>query len=384
MSALALAAKLLLVAAPALLVVLHARRSQLAKGTVRWVAASAGLGALFFALANLALELVAGWAGLDLLQDELSKLLFTALCVAPIAGAAQVGAVYPFWRAKLFRTPYGGALFPLAASSGFIGAKSFSFLWGEPLGAAVVARCVVAIAGYLCVSLLWGFPMGKERRRRLGGRLFNVTFLIAVASYAIFDTLAFSRGLLALAAAIPPLILAAIIASLLIRDLHRRSTGTAGGRTRRFLQSIQPPSLRAMRDALRRTERPLMLTWIAFGALVTSGVITASVAGAVLLGHRLGVDFAAVDRSESAAAAMPPLALLGLAILLSFPVAGFLVARASSTRTVLEPALSAALAIAAVLILLGFAAPVAVVFAIACAPVAFSLACAGAWVGVTR
>ena len=127
-----------------------------------------------------------------------------------------------------------------------------------------------------------------------------------------------------------------------------------------------------------------MLTWIAFGALVTTGVMTALLAGAVALGHRAGIDFAAVDRPDSGVAGIAPLVLLGGAALAAFPVAGYLVARASSTETVLEPAMSAALAIAVVLVLLGLAAPVAVVFAIAFAPIAFGLACAGAWVGLVR
>jgi hypothetical protein len=40
-----------------------------------------------------------------------------------------------------------------------------------------------------------------------------------------------------------------------------------------------------------------------------------------------------------------------------------------------------ALAIVAVLILLGFAAPIALVFALAFSPIAWGLACAGAWIG---
>jgi hypothetical protein len=139
-----------------------------------------------------------------------------------------------------------------------------------------------------------------------------------------------------------------------------------------------------MREALRRTERPVMLTWIAFGALVTTGVMTANLAGAVALGHKLGVDFAAVDRPEVQTAAMAPLVLIGAAALAAFPIAGYLVARASSARSVLEPAISAALAILGALVLLGLAAPVAVVFALAFAPIAFGLACAGAWMGMTR
>jgi hypothetical protein len=70
--------------------------------------------------------------------------------------------------------------------------------------------------------------------------------------------------------------------------------------------------------------------------------------------------------------------------LAAFPVAAYLVARASATRSVLEPAISAGVAIAGSLVLLGVASPVAGVFALALAPVAFGLACAGAWFGMAR
>jgi len=137
--------------------------------------------------------------------------------------------------------------------------------------------------------------------------------------------------------------------------------------------------------ALSRSERPLMMRWIAYGALVQVGVITACNGAAVLLGHRLGVDFAAVDRGAgSVAGSIAPLFLLGCATLAAFPVAGYLIARASATTTVLEPAIAAALAILGAMVLLGLAAPITVVFALAFAPVAFGLACAGAWVGVSR
>jgi hypothetical protein len=49
-----------------------------------------------------------------------------------------------------------------------------------------------------------------------------------------------------------------------------------------------------------------------------------------------------------------------------------------------EPALSAGLAIVGSLVLLGLAAPISVVFALAFAPIAFGLACAGAWFGMVR
>jgi hypothetical protein len=79
-----------------------------------------------------------------------------------------------------------------------------------------------------------------------------------------------------------------------------------------------------------------------------------------------------------------PLALLGAALLASFPIAGYLVARASSSTGVLEPALGAALALAAIVAILALVAPLGVLFALAVAPLAFGLACGGAWIGLER
>jgi hypothetical protein len=102
--------------------------------------------------------------------------------------------------------------------------------------------------------------------------------------------------------------------------------------------------------------------------------------GAVVLARRIGVDFSVVDEGEVTSTV--PLMMLGSAVLVTFPISGFLVARASATESVLEPALASGLAITGTLVLLGVAAPVALVFALAFAPVAFALACAGAWVGI--
>jgi hypothetical protein len=110
------------------------------------------------------------------------------------------------------------------------------------------------------------------------------------------------------------------------------------------------------------------------------GVIITSVVGTVVLARRFGVDFSMVDEGEMTGAI--PLALLGLGVLLAFPASGYLVARASGADSVLEAALSTGSAIVGTLIMLGLAAPVAVVFALAFAPIAFGLACVGAWVGI--
>ena len=125
-----------------------------------------------------------------------------------------------------------------------------------------------------------------------------------------------------------------------------------------------------------------MLRWVVLGAFVNVGLMVTLLVAAVALGHRLGVDFSAADESDMTSAG--PLALLGSALLASFPIAGYLVARASSSTGVLEPALAATVALASIVAILALVAPLGVLFALAVVPLAFGLACGGAWIGLER
>ncbi|HZO12977.1 MAG TPA: hypothetical protein VFB62_06955, partial [Polyangiaceae bacterium] len=157
----------------------------------------------------------------------------------------------------------------------------------------------------------------------------------------------------------------------------------SGGALSSIFTSAPVPSIQAIREAFREQDRPLTVRWISFGALVTAGMITSGITVAVLLGHELGVDFSAVDRRDAGADAMPPLVLLGIGALAAFPFSGYLLARASGTRSVLEPAMASAVAMLLMMVFMGMVAPVSVVFVIAFAPIAFALSCAGAWVGLS-
>jgi hypothetical protein len=211
------------------------------------------------------------------------------------------------------------------------------------------------------------------------GRAFEATLFAAMLFNGVYDHIAFGRGKTALLATLPVLAAMALISAVVARTLRQ------GGEDEppRARMSIAPPTIGEVRAALWRSEQPVMVRWIVIGALVTVGVITTSLAASVGIGQRIGVDFAAVDRPDAGGSAAP-LLLLGAATMAAFPIAGFLVARASASRGVLEAAIASALAIVGVLVLLGLAAPVAVVFAIAFAPIALGLACAGAWMGVAR
>ncbi len=140
-----------------------------------------------------------------------------------------------------------------------------------------------------------------------------------------------------------------------------------------------PPSLAAVRAALRKNDQPIKVRWIAFGALVTIGAMLVGLTISTLAAHWLDIDFAYVD--ERSVSTIGPIAVLGVGLLAAFPISGYLVAKASSASTLLEPALAAALALTVTIVIVGFAAPVVVVFGLACSPIAWTLSCMGAWVG---
>ena len=140
--------------------------------------------------------------------------------------------------------------------------------------------------------------------------------------------------------------------------------------------------MRSLREAFARHDRPIRVSRIFAGTLVTQGALLVSIVSGIALGHAFGVDFAAVDSPTSMAVA--PVALLAMAALASFPISGFLIARASSSPTLIEPATASTLALVTWLILMGVAAPIAFAVALGCAPIALGLACAGAWVGMER
>ncbi len=367
-------------------------RSERRHGKARIVLGTLGLGAAAVVPALVAERALERWTGLDPSaggHGDLATLVYLFLVVAPLHQGLKVAAVTPVWRSRHFQEPFDGIVYASAAALGFVSAHNAVFLWGRALPSVDLARALLAVPAHVFFAGIWGYALGRDPEKRLGGRAFNAAWLGATLFNGIYDHIAFGRSASALLATAPILLGMGAVAYVAGRDLQRRGERLdpkPPTPARRFLRSIAPPSLHAMREALRSNERPVMLTWIGFGALVTTGVITAALAGAVVLGHRLGMDFAAVDRGDAAGAGAgtAPLVLLGTAALGAFPVAGYLVARASATRTVLEPAMSAALAIAGSLVLLGLAAPIAVVFAIAFAPIAFGLACAGAWMGLKR
>jgi protease prsW family protein len=225
-----------------------------------------------------------------------------------------------------------------------------------------IARALLALPAHVFFAAAWGYALGRAKKRDPGAR-FPALFMVATAMHGFYIHFVYARGPATMIVALPVLLAMGVIVWFAARDLRRRDALDVGAMDRLSRVSMElmtsPPSLRRVSNILRQRERRLAVHWIAMGTMVTLGSV--------------------VD--EENVSTVAPVALLGSGLLAAFPLSGFLIARASSLPTLIEPALATALAIVLVLVLLGAAAPVALVFAAGLSPIAWGLACLGAWLG---
>ncbi len=297
------------------------------------------LGAMLFVPAWLLEGWVEYYAGLGehaRVGTDVTAMVYALFVAAPLEQGLKVLAVTPAWRSRYFAAPADGVLFGAAAALGFVSAHDAGLLATGGFAALDAARAILAAPAHLFFGAAWGYALGREARdravKRFGGRVFNATWLFAMLFNGVYDHIVFGRTKAALLATMPMLLAMGIVSLVVGRSL----AGVTGPGPRLSIVprlSLAPPSMGAVRAALWRTERPVMVRWIGIGALVQMGVITAAIAGAVALGHRAGVDFAAVDRGDGGTASAAPLAApWDRRRSAPSPVAGYLVARASASR----------------------------------------------------
>jgi hypothetical protein len=333
------------------------------------------------------------WAGLDIrpaVAGEANALLFLFFVVAPAREAVTAAAAWPAFLSKYLDEPYDGIVYATCAALGFAAAENAAMLRMHSSGWIWLVRAGLAMPAHVFFACVWGYALGRTKRGpKRAGRLFPLAWLAATLVHGLYTHFVYGRGPGALVGVFPLLLAMGNLAWFASRDLRTRGdrpsrdVAEAAGESRlsalSFDRLSQPPSLQTVRAALRRSDQPIMIRWILLGAMVTLGTMVAGLGASVAFGHWVHVDFSIVDEHDVKTVA--PLVLLGVGVLAGFPLSGFLVARAANLPTLLEPALAAALAIVTTLVLLGLAAPVALVFAVAFSPIAFALACAGAWAG---
>jgi hypothetical protein len=292
-------------------------------------------------------------------------LMAVFLMATPLEEAAKVLVVWPLYRSRRIRGVSSGICYAVATAAGFAaveGAFEVHKALGTPLSA---ARAALAVFAHLFFAGAWGFALGAGRMR---GRWFSLTWFSSVLLHALYDHIVWGRGPGYLTAILPMLGFMALGAWAALREMQPQSIR----HTR-----LEPPRLREVREALRPAERPVMLGWVVGGAFVTLGLILSLSVAGVFVGRHIGIDFTLADEADVRSSG--PLALLGTGVLLAFPIAGFLITRASSSHSMLEPALATLLSLAAVVVLLAVTAPTAVLFALALVPIAIGLCCGGAW-----
>lgn len=326
------------------------------------------------------------WTGLDMqaqVAGNTGAMLFLFGFAAPMREAAKVAAMWPAFRSKHFDEPVDGLVYAAAAALGFACIENAITLREHPLGWIWIARTAIALPAHVFFACMWGYALGRVKTIKRPGPLFPLAWFVATCAHGLYAHLVYGRGPGALVGTLPLLLAMALATFFMARDLKAR--GDRSPRSSMLLERVSalyvsgPPSLRTVRDVLRREGQPITFRWVLFGALVTVGAMTAGLAASVAFGHWAHVDFSVVDEHDVTTTA--PVALLGSGLLAAFPLSGYLIAKASNLPTLLEPALASGLAILAMLVLLGLAAPVALVFALAFSPIAWGLACAGAWVG---
>jgi len=303
-----------------------------------------------------------------------SALLASFLLAAPLEEALKTLVIWPLYRMRRIDGPRLGLCYAVAAAAGFSAALGVSRLFTAPWDGVLGLRVLCAVPAQLFFAGVWGYALGA--RRGQSGSWFAASWLGSVALHGLYMHIVWGRGPGFLVAVVPLLVFMALGAASVLREVN------PDRQTLAKLHLPEPPRLSLVGEALNPRDQPLMLRWVVLGAFVNVGLMFALLVAAVAVGHRLGVDFSAADESDMTSAG--PLALLGAALLASFPIAGYLVARASSAIGVLEPALAATLALASIVAILALVAPLGVLFALAVAPLAFGLACGGAWIGLER
>ncbi len=302
-------------------------------------------------------------------------LLATFLLVAPLEEALKVSVVWPLYRARRIDGPRLGVCYASAAGAGFAAINGLMAVVLGAGGGVPVLRALLSAPAQVFFAGLWGYALGT-RRAHGRGHWFSLAWLAATLLHGLYAHIVWGRGPGMLIMVIPLFVFMGLGAWIALRDVAPDALSAHHS----FIPD--PPSLHSLREALRPVDHRLMVRWIVIGAFTTLGLMIALLGLAVFLGHRLGVDFSLADESDVRSTG--PLILLGAAVLLAFPIAGFLVAKASSAHSVLEPALAAGLALAALVAMLFVTAPIGVLFALAVAPLAFGLACGGAWIGLER
>jgi hypothetical protein len=370
---------------PVVLVALALRRRRATRDIPRWrlifVVVSTAALAWLCQFAELGLWELTGLSLVAHAGKESEALLAMFLFAAPLEEGAKVLGVWPFYRGRRLVDVRHAIVFSALSGAGFAAGKlAVLVLVGDGSGLALL-RALASAPPHVVCAVMWGATLGV----RATTGWFAFAWILATLLRGGFDHIVLGRGPGVMILGLPLLLSMLGLGYAFARRAAAQQEAQApliGARSRAAGVWSEPPSVREIWRLLQPKQEPLMLQWIGLGTLVTAGVGLCTLTLALYAGHAMGLDFAAADEAD--VRSNGPLLFLATAVGSAFPIAGYLVARASGTRSVLEPALGAALAVLGGVLFLSVTTPIAAVFALALAPIAFVLASGGAWFGIAH
>jgi RsiW-degrading membrane proteinase PrsW (M82 family) len=321
------------------------------------------------------------WTGLSLEASsgrESEALLAMFLFVAPLEEGAKVLALWPLYSARRLFEVRHGLVLAAVCGAGFAAGDTGALILLSGLDGLTLVRALAAIPPHVVCAAMWGSALAARARTRG----FALAWIAAAVLHGLFDHIVFGRGPGVMVLAIPLLLTMLALAYAIARRAMTRENDLAPSRHGAGAGWSEPASIRDVWLALEPRRQPLLVHWIALGVFVTAGLCLAALAAGLYVGHLMGLDFAAADEAD--VRSNGPLLFLATSVGSAFPVSGYLVARASGTSSVLEPALGASLAVLGAVLFLSATTPIAAAFALAVAPIAFVLASAGAWFATGR
>jgi hypothetical protein len=320
-----------------------------------------------------------GWTTLAARSGVVIALTASIGVIAPLEQSALAVVVWPAYRAHRLEGS-GTAISAGALAAAGFGVVDCLVVMATANNVWTLVSVAAAFVSRAFAAGLWSSVLSTSRS---GHRhWFPVAWLLGAVLDGFMRHLQDGRGPLWRLAACPLLVGMVLFAVLAAKKLSlaRESVVFARPTLRGIL--ADPPGIGSMRAAWQHANRPALLHWIVGGAFVCFGANIVGFGLGIGVAHLVRIDLSRV--SETDVGAMIPLVVVGIFVLLSYPVAGYLTAKASDADSVFEPGVAALISICAVTILLSLTSPVTIVLCLAIAPIAFALSCLGAWLGLER
>ncbi|HEY5956590.1 MAG TPA: hypothetical protein VIV60_08560 [Polyangiaceae bacterium] len=307
-----------------------------------------------------------------------TALLATLGIVSPLEHASLVVVIWPMLRAHRLER------LAVAISAGALAAAGFGLV--HSMAVAITAtsnwaltRVAASLLSRTFCAAMWSGCLATSHGRYR--RWFGLVWLLSVCLDGLVRHLHEGYGAAWQVLTIPILLVMLLVAWMVRSRLSGERESLAFVHHSRLGILVDPHGIGTMRAAWQHPHRPALLHWIVGGSFVCFGANIVGLAVGVGIAKLLHIDLSRVNEAEVGAIA--PLSLLAVVILLSFALSGYLTAKASAADSVFEPGIAAFISIVALTVLLSLSAPVTIVLALVLAPVAFALACFGAWLGLS-